>query len=51
VIEKIKGLKNTSSCGPDDLSNLVLKTFVNELAEPLAVIFNKSVSESSVPED
>ena len=49
--EQISKLKNTNSCGPDGISTFVLKTFCDELAEPLAMIFNKSLKSSEVPTD
>ena len=51
VKTKIDNLKSSNSAGPDNLSSKLLKTFSNVLSEPLAVIFNKSMSSGIVPQD
>ena len=48
---KIDNLKSSNSAGSDNLSSKLLKTFSNVLSEPLAVIFNKSMSSGIVPQD
>ena len=51
VVDKIGELKNTNSCGPDKIPIVILKKYKNELAGPLAIIFNKSLNSGEVPED
>ena len=38
-----------SSVGPDGIHPMILKNCASELAEPLTIIFNKSLQEGSVP--
>ncbi len=42
---------NKLSCGPDNVSNFVLKNLSLVLAEPLSIIFNKSFVSSVLPLD
>ena len=51
VEEKLKKLKDSPSSGPDCIPSLILKRFSSLLAGPLAIIFNKSIRSSVVPED
>jgi hypothetical protein len=51
VVKKLENLKNSSSCGPDGIPNLILKQFSHILSGPLTTIFNKSLQTSEVPDD
>jgi hypothetical protein len=51
VEKKINALKNSSACGPDEISVNLLKNFSKELAVPLSIIFNKSMECGEVPSD
>ena len=46
----INSLKNKKSAGIDDISNDMIKKLKNSLAEPMTIIFNKSLSEGVFPE-
>ena len=46
----IDGLKESSSPGPDGISNRVLKELRDELATPLQMLFRKSLDEGEVPQ-
>eukprot|EP00057_Strongylocentrotus_purpuratus_P009185 XP_011663659.1 PREDICTED: RNA-directed DNA polymerase from mobile element jockey-like [Strongylocentrotus purpuratus] len=50
VLKKLKKLNPSKSPGPDGLHPRVLKEAAEVLAEPLAVIFNKSIQEGRVPD-
>ena len=50
VKEQIQKLKPAKSPGPDGLHPRVLKETCNEIAEPLATIFKKSMDEGVVPD-
>ena len=49
VARKLKEIKSSRTCGPDDLPNWVVKEFADILAAPIANIFNTSFSECRVP--
>ena len=49
IIKKLKGLKTDKSPGPDNIFPKVLKEAAGELAGPLNIIFNRSLSTSTVP--
>ena len=51
VSKKIEDLKASNSCGPDNISSFILKTFKQELLTPLTDIYNKSLQSGVVPED
>ena len=51
VKEKLKNLNPTKSPGPDKLFPRVLKEISEQLAGPLTILFNKSIQESTLPED
>ena len=54
VTDVTKGLLKLNvnkSCGPDKLYPRILKELANEIAEPLQIIFNKSLIEGKVPQD
>ena len=48
---KISKLKQDKAPGDDGISPKFLKKVVDEIAEPLTEIFNKSMSEGVVPQD
>merc|ERR1719264_2110283 len=47
--EEIVKLKNSSSVGPDGISNWLMKTAAKALAVPLTLIFNLSISSALFP--
>ena len=49
VCHKLRALKIHKAAGSDKIPNRVLKEFAYILAEPIATIFNKSLSSSVVP--
>ena len=49
VKEKIISLDISKACGPDEIHPRFLKELANEVSEPLATIFNKSLKEEVVP--
>lgn len=51
VLEKLLALNSSKSPGPDGLHPRVLKELANELAEPLALVFQKSLNEGILPSD
>ena len=51
VRSKLKGLKTTSSPGPDRIHPRVLTEAADQLAEPLTVIYNKSIQSGCLPDD
>ena len=51
VEEVLKHLKNSSSPGPDEISQRVLKETAQEVSLPLSILFNNSMMSSIVPTD
>ena len=51
VQDKLSKLDPQKSMGPDKIPNSILKNLSKELSIPLTTIFNKSLSEGSLPED
>lgn len=51
VLQKLKLLKSSKSPGVDGIHSVVLKECSEELAEPLAELFTKSLSSGIVPDD
>ena len=49
VIRVINGLDSSKACGPDQLPTKILKMSAAYIAEPLAKIFNKSISSGHFP--
>ncbi len=50
ILKIIKGLKNKSSSGYDNISNVILKHIGPVVAQPLSTIFNKSLADGIFPE-
>ena len=51
VLKLLQGLNPTKAPGPDNLSPRVLKEFSLQIAEPLAILFQKSLTDGEVPVD
>jgi hypothetical protein len=51
VIEKIRNLRPSSAAGPDNIGPGLLQNLVEEVAQALRIIFQRSVDEGEVPED
>ena len=51
VTEVLRHLKNSSSPGPDEISQRVLKETANEVSLPLTLLFNKSMQSGILPMD
>ena len=51
VEEVLKRLKNSSSPGPDEISQRALKETAYEISVPLSILFNKSLRSGVVPAD
>ena len=49
VCSKLVKLQTNKVMGPDNIPPRILKEFANELAEPVTLIFNKSLSSGLVP--
>ena len=49
VLKKLKQLDTTKSPGPDGFHARFLNELAEELSEPLALIFSKSLEEGSLP--
>ena len=49
VYEELVHLKRGKASGPDNLPTWILKEFAMELSSPVALIFNASIQEMSVP--
>merc|ERR1712013_266654 len=47
----IDDLKEHSACGPDGITTRVIKELRDELAEPLTVLFRKSMETGKIPGD
>ena len=51
VNKRLKNINPNKATGPDNLPGRVLKELHNTIAEPLSIIFQKSLDESILPED
>ena len=49
ILTIVKNLTNKSSSGCDDISNSMLKKIIDNIVEPLVIIFNKSLSTGIFP--
>jgi len=50
VVKIIDNLKSKTSCGHDGISNQLLKQMKHELAEPISVIINQSITSGIFPD-
>ena len=50
VRKKLKSLDASKSAGPDGIQTVVLKELADQLAEPLAYLFNQSMCEGKLPD-
>ena len=51
-VEKLLSrIKVTKASGPDEIPNIILQEMSTELAPPLAMIFNMSITSGQLPED
>ena len=51
IVKIINKFNQNKSAGHDNIENAIVKKIANELAKPLALLFNKSVSTGIVPDD
>ena len=51
VITELKGLDADKATGPDDIPTIVMKKCAEQLARPLMLVFNKTLTESKLPRD
>ena len=49
MLKALNNLKPNKSPGPDEIHPKMLKELANELAHPLTLLFNKSISDGIVP--
>ena len=49
VLKKLKNINASKSNGPDNIKACILKELANELCEPIALLFQKSLSEGTLP--
>ena len=49
VLKKLKNINPSKSGGPDEINACVLKELAEELSEPLAILFDRSMSEGKLP--
>ena len=50
VKQKLANINASKAMGPDHIPGIVLKTLAEEISIPLTKIFNKSISEGTVPD-
>ena len=50
-MKQLKSLNPYKSCGPDNLSPMILKELADILAGPLTTLFQKSLNSARVPDD
>ena len=50
IIDIVKQMKNSSSCGHDGISVKFIKNIIHAVAKPLSVIYNLSISTGIVPD-
>ena len=51
VHNQIKILNPNKSCGPDDIHSRLLLELADEMAEPIAIILNRTMKEGTLPND
>lgn len=49
IVSVVTGLRNKSSCGVDGISSNVLKSVIESLKSPLAILFNRSLESGTFP--
>ena len=50
IIETCKSLRNSKSCGFDNISSVILKKIIHSIANPVTYIFNKSLVTGIFPD-
>ena len=50
VLKKLKNINPSKSSGPDNINARVLKELAQQLCEPIAILFEKSMSEGKLPD-
>ena len=50
ILSIVKGLKNSKTCGHDDLNSFVLKKIIHYIVDPLCYIFNMSLNFGKYPQ-
>ena len=51
VAKKLRNTKIDKSAGPDGIHPRILKELCEELSQPLAILFNKTLTEGKIPDD
>ena len=51
IIEEIGRLRQSSAPGPDNVTNRLLIELCDQIAEPLATLFSKSLEHGKIPDD
>ena len=51
IADILKHVKNSSSPGPDEISQRILKEVADEISVPLSLLYNKSMKSSQLPND
>ena len=51
IAEILKHMKNSSSPGPDEISQRILKEVADEISLPLSILYNKSIKSGQLPGD
>ena len=51
VLKLLTNLKIDRSCGPDEIHPMMLKELANDLAAPIALLFNMSIQDGTLPDD
>ena len=51
MIKKLSKLNPNKACGPDDIHPHMIKELRNEIALPLKILFDKTMTEGKIPQD
>ena len=51
IADILKHVKNSSSPGPDEISQRILKEVADEISVPLSLLYNKSMKYGQLPHD
>ena len=51
VREVIDGVRENAAPGPDEIQPKLLKMLRDEVAEPLTILFNKSINVGEIPDE